>query len=242
MLSVRGNPVGGDVRLMRRDRVLLGKLAQARWLTTNQVADLCFPDVSVECARRRLRLLGKDHYIASVQSNPMAEAMHSLGRVGRDVLVKRGWPSALRLERALPTNLEHFIGINDIRVACERSARSDGFAIGFFFACWELHQQGWRYRLIPDAACHVECRGRSCTLLFEYDRASETLPYIARTKFKLYAAGLEGLSFSLVLVADTARRLEQLREHASRYMESATFSCILHETLRSSWGLAPYVS
>ena len=229
------------MRLTQRDRLLLGKLAQARWLTTTQVAELCFPEVSVEMARRRLRLLGKNHYVFSSQINQMAEALHSLGSAGRDVLVARGWQGTIRLERALPKNLEHFVGINDIRVACERSARCEGLKVGFFFACWELQQRGWKYTVIPDAACHVERQGTSLTVLFEYDRGKETMQYIVRTKLKPYARGFEGFPFSLLLVVvESPERLDQLREHASQFMEPAMFSCILHETLKNSWDLTQY--
>ena len=173
----------------------------------------------------------------------MAEALHSLGPKGREVLGARGWRRTIRLERAPPKNLEHFVGINDIRVAVEQSARCDGITVGFFFACWELQRWGWRHAVIPDAACHVEQSGRSHTVLFEYDRGEESPGYVVRTKFKPYVQGFEGFPFSLVVVVvETAERLEQLRDYATRHVEPEKFSFILHETLMDSWSLSQWIS
>ena len=56
--------------------------SRARWLTTTQVAALCFAGLTPEMARRRIRLLREARYIRSVQSNGMAEALHTLGPRG----------------------------------------------------------------------------------------------------------------------------------------------------------------
>src|SRR2546427_10842145 len=124
------------MRLTPRDRKLLLKLAAARWLSTRQVASLLFSNVTLEMARRRLRLLGESRYVFSWQHNSMAEALHSLDAKGKNFLKEKGWRFPMKLERVPPKNLDHFVGINDIRVAGERSAQSDGAAIGFFDAVW----------------------------------------------------------------------------------------------------------
>ncbi len=197
------------------------KLGAARWLTTKQIAELCFPDVSLEMARRRLRLLGEGSYVFSRQTNQMAEALHSLGPKGKELLPERGWKRPIRLERVPPKNLDHFLGINAIRVAVEKSTEREGIELGFFFASWELQQQGWALRLIPDAACQIGQPGKSATIVFEYDRGEESAAYVVRTKFKPYAEGLQGFPFSSVLVVvDTAGRLEQLGAVIERYIAS----------------------
>src|SRR5437667_2119348 len=162
------------MRLTVRDRKLLAKLAAARWLSTRQVWALLFSNVTPEMARRRLRLMNENRYVFSWQHNSMAEALHALDAKGKDFLKEQGWGFPVKLERVPPKNLEHFMGINDIRVAVERSVQSDGIHIGFFYACWELQLRGWSHALIPDAACHIERRESSLTVLFEYDRGRET--------------------------------------------------------------------
>src|SRR5439155_5120408 len=220
------------MRLSVRDRKLLAKLAAARWLSTRQVAALLFSNVSLEMARRRLRLLCENRYVFSYQHNQMAEALHRLDAKGREFLKERGWEYAVKLERMPPKNLEHFLGINDIRVAVERSARSDGMTIGFFYACWELQQRGWAYALIPDAACHIERQGSSATVLFEYDRGQESPEYVARTKFVPYARGLDGFPVSLVAtVSETPERSEQLRANVCRDGDAEKFVCLDGDTL-----------
>src|SRR5439155_4074576 len=128
------------MRLTARDRKLLLKLAAARWLSTKQVAALLFSNVTPEMARRRLRLMNENRYVFSWQHNSMTEALHSLNIKGKDFLKEKGWGLPIKLERVPPKNLEHFMGINDIRIAVERSAQSEGIRMGFFYACWELQQ------------------------------------------------------------------------------------------------------
>ena len=231
------------MRVTVRDRKLLAKLAAARWLSTRQVAALLFSNVSLEMARRRLRLLCENRYAFSWQHNSMAEALHSLDVKGREFLKERGWEYAVKLERVPPKNLEHFLGINDIRVAVERCASSNGISIGFFYACWELQQRGWASAVIPDAACHLERAGASATLLFEYDRGQESAGYVQRTKFRPYARGLDGFPFSLVIVvADSDARVEELRECALEE-DSGKFVFLRRDTFFSpSWSLEPWIS
>lgn len=204
------------LRVTPRDEGVLTDLAGARWLTTTQIHTLRFSKVSVEMARRRLRALRKTGHVFTTQANRMAEALHSLGPQGRELLRKRGWPDALRLERRPPKNLEHFLGINDIRVAVERSARSTGLTVSFFFASWELQQHGWEWPIIPDAVCLIESEGGELTIAFEYDRGEES-PEIIKTKFRRYDAGLPDLPIArVVMIADTQARMKQLRSYASR--------------------------
>lgn len=224
------------MRLTERDRRLLAKLAAARWLTTRQVAALCFPAGTLEPARRRLRMLGEKRYVFSSQTNHMAAALHSLGPKGRELLVERGWTRPISLERVPPKNLEHFLGVNDIRVAVERSAMRDGMELGFFYASWELQQHGWTHAVIPDAACHLARNGRSATILFEYDRGTETPRYVVQAKLRPYAHGLDGFPFCQVLVVvETDERLEQLREYAASHMEPEKLFFVTLETLTGSW-------
>ena len=231
------------MRLTMRDRKLLAKLAAARWLSTRQVRALLFSNVTLGMARRRLRLLGEARYVFSWQHNSMAEALHTLDAKGKEFLKERGWGFPVKLERAPPKNLEHFMGINDIRVAVERSAESDGITIGFFYACWELQQRGWAYGVIPDAACHVERGASSLTLLVEYDRGQESPEYVSRTKFARYAQGLDGFPFAMVvIVSDSEERLEQLRERARRIQDAEKFVFVLREAvLEPSWSVSQWL-
>ncbi len=220
------------MRVTKRDVELLLALRAARWLSTRQVGELCFSGTSLEMARRRLRLLRSGKYVRSCQSNSMAQALHTLGPAARDLLRSEG-ASAFRLERTPPKNLEHFTGINDIRIAMERCAKKGCFEISFFFACWELQQQSWPHRIIPDAVCALE-RGDAepVTVLFEYDRGEESSAYVLRTKFRPYTSGLKGFPFAkVIIVADEKGRMEQLRSAAELSGKDGLFGFILLKDL-----------
>jgi hypothetical protein len=213
-------------------------LAVSRWLSTAQVHACSFPGVTIRVLHRRLRLLRTEGYIHSVRAHPMAEALHALGPKGRSELLERGWQRPMTTERSAPRNLEHFLGINDIRIAVERSAGKDPLvAIRFFYACWELQQRGWAYAVIPDAALRVERAGRSATVLFEYDRNQESAEYVFRTKFQRYDQGLDGFPFSqVVTVVDSVNRLEQLREYTARRLPgSDKFVFLTRQAILETW-------
>ena len=223
--------------LTERDRQVLRYLAAARWLSTRQVAALSFPGVSHGMACRRLRLLRRARFIRSVQENSMMEALHTLGVRGREMLRESGYERPIAPERLPPVNRRHFLGINDIRVAVLRSAQHDAVALGYFFASWELHERGWPYGMIPDAACQAEHGGTTKTAVFEYDRATEGAAYVIDRKFKRYAEGLGDFRFSeVVTVVESERRLEQLAAHAPAKATNVRFSFLLHAAL-ARWSL-----
>src|SRR5438046_6337776 len=128
----------------------------------------------------------------------MAEALHTLGPHGRDLLSEER-AQVMRLERALPRNISHLTGINQIRIAVERSVRMDGITLRFFFASWELQANGWNLPLIPDATCRVERGATTATAMFEYDRGEERPSYLL-PKLARYRAGLAGFPFSRVVI------------------------------------------
>jgi hypothetical protein len=242
LLPLRRDRTGAPMKVTDRDRRMIIKLAAARWLTTTQVSELCFSGLSLEMARRRIRLLREVRYVRSVRSNAMAEAIHTLGPHSPE-LIGRERAQRIRLERVLPRNLAHLVGINDIRVAVERGADAHGITLGFFFASWELQAHGWKLPLIPDAACRVE-RGRtSVTALFEYDRGEERPSYLLRTKFARYRGGLSGFPFSrVIIVAETAELRDRLQAYCGKHLPSPLFSFVGKEVLMHPWSIAELLS
>jgi len=226
------------MRLTNRDRRLIMKIAAGRWLTTAQIAALCFRGVSLEMTRRRLRLLRMARYLRSSRAHEMAEAIHTLGPRGLEVASPQGRLVAPRGERALPRNLEHLIGVNDIRVAVERSADIQGTTVAFFFAAWELQAHGWNLPVIPDAVCRVQQGARSATAAFEYDRGEERPSYLVRSKFPRYRQGFHGFPFSrVVFVAETSALRNRLEAYAAAHCPDPRFSFIARPTLSTSWSV-----
>jgi protein involved in plasmid replication-relaxation len=188
----RDDEVAGamKVRLTERCTDLLRLLRAARWLTTGQVRRRFFPHTTVDAVHKRLRKLTEATYLKMVREHRMTEALFTLGPEAKRVLERTG-AEEIVLERQPPKQLDHFIGINDLRIAAEGSAH-----LGYFFACWELPGLGWSQAIIPDAVFSLAHR----TFAVEFDRGKEGIRYFMRTKLAAYLHGLEGFPLAAVLV------------------------------------------
>ena len=124
--------------------------------------------------------------------------MFTLGPEGKRLLEREGGASVV-LERSLPKQREHLIGINDVRIAAERTPD-----LRYFFAAWELPGTGWQHTIVPDAIFRIG----ECTIALEYDRGLETLRYFVGSKIGTYRRGLLGLELAgiLIVVDSEARR------------------------------------
>jgi hypothetical protein len=176
-------------------------LRAARWLTTGQVHRRFFPRATADAARKRLRKLAESGYLAMVRQHRMGEALFTLGPEGKRAL-ERGGAEEVVMERTPPKQLEHFTGINDVRIAAELAG-----SLAYFFAHWELPGVGWRHPVIPDAVFSM-C-GK--TFAMEFDRGVESVRFFVRTKIAHYRRGLAGFPLAAVLViADRKARAVSL--------------------------------
>ena len=169
---------------------LLRLLSAARWLTTGQIHRRFFAGATADAARKRLRKLTAGEYLVMVREGRMDEALFTLGRAGKRVLeTARAAPVAL--ERRPPTQREHFLAVNDVRIAAELAG-----SLSYFFAYWELPGLGWRHPLIPDAVFRM----RDKTFAVEFDRGVEGIRFFVETKITAYRRGLDGLPLAAILV------------------------------------------
>src|SRR5437899_6821594 len=197
-----------NLRLSERDLRVLAKCAVSKWLTTSQLQRLYFPDVTPDAARKSLRRLSHAEYLISFRENPMAEALYAIGPKAKALLATKGLE--VELCRTPPGQVEHLIGINDVRIAVE----AEPSRVAYFFAFWELTQFQWEHALIPDAVFALKHPHRR-TFLMEYDRGNETREQLSR-KFLAYGQGLSGFPFDVVvLVTDTPERLVTVRRHCA---------------------------
>jgi protein involved in plasmid replication-relaxation len=198
-----------NVRLSERDVRVVSKCALSKWLTTGQLARLYFPKVTPDAVRKSLRRLVEAGYLVVHREHQMAEALHGLGPKGKAHLEAKG--VAAEVTRKPPRQIEHMLGINDVRVAVEvRPAQ-----VAYFFASWELPGLGWVHPVIPDAVMGLRLPERR-TFLVEYDRGTETLPTFVG-KLRGYEGGLSGIPFrALLLMTDTDSRLETLARHVRK--------------------------
>jgi hypothetical protein len=219
-----------SIRISERDRRVMVKCAVARWLTTGQLQRLCFRGVSADAARKSLRRLAENGYLVLHREHSMAEALHGLGPKGKAALAAKGF--AAEASREPPRQLEHLIGINDIRIAAETSRHR----VLYCFASWELQGLGWAHPVIPDLVAGMQCPERK-VFFFEYDRSTEGLATLAK-KFRLYEGGIPGVSLAaLVVVADSDRRLGTLaRKIPELAGEWPVVGCVLSELAASGMG------
>jgi len=195
-----------SVRLSERDIRVVSKCAVSKWLTTGQLARLYFPKVTPDAVMKSLRRLVEAGFLVTHREHRMAEALHGLGPKGKALLEAKG--VSAEVTRRPPRQIEHMVGINDLRVAVEVGP----LRVAYFFAAWELPGLGWVHPVIPDAIVGLHIPERR-TFLVEYDRGTETLPTLVG-KLRGYEGGLTGVPFrALLLVADTVARLETLTRH-----------------------------
>jgi hypothetical protein len=198
-----------NVRLSERDVRVVSKCAVSKWLTTGQLARLFFPTVTRDAVSKSLRRLAEAGYLAVHREHQMSEALHGLGPKGKALLEAKGM--TVEATRQPPRQIEHMVGINDLRVAVEAGP----LQVAYFFASWELPGLGWVHPVIPDAVVGLRLPERR-TFLMEYDRGTETLPTLVR-KLRAYESGLSGIPFrALLLVTDTDSRLGTLARHVRK--------------------------
>ncbi len=216
------------MRLTKRCRELLSMLRAARWLTTRQVHRRFFPGATLDAARKRLRKLSDAGYLTRFREHRMSEALFALGAEGKRVLEKSGVAEVV-LERKPPTQREHFVGINDLRIAAELTG-----GLSYFFGYWELPGVGWRYQVIPDAVLSM----RNTAFAAEFDRGVESVRFFKKTKVVFYRRGLEGFPVAAVLIiADRKARMESLARGIPNEHGHFLFSTI--DAVRKRGLLAP---
>src|SRR6266496_5725826 len=171
------------MRLTIRDKDIVRKLQRCKWLTTSQIQRAFFPGVSLDPVRKRMRKLAHAKYLRSYRRHRMSEMLHGLGKP--------------------PKQIEHLVGINDIRLAAEEDAPD------FFYGYWELPAFGWDYPIVPDAVCKVG----DTVYLVEYDTGTETFTQL-QTKFARYDCF--DFTYALFLCAETEKRLLKLKTLANQ--------------------------
>src|SRR5258708_17572387 len=198
-----------NARLTDRDLRMLVKCAICRWLTTGQIQRLYFPKATLNAVQKRLRKLSDAGYLRSYREHPTAEALHALGPKGKPLVEEKGVEASVSSE--VPQQLEHLLGVNEIRIAVETSA----VQVAYFFAYWQLSDTGWSHGVIPDAVFAVRAPERH-TFVIEYDRSTETLTKLLQ-KLRSYDSGLTGFPFEAVLiVTERTRRVELLSREVCR--------------------------
>jgi Replication-relaxation len=215
------------MRLTPRCLDLLKLLRTARWLSTSQIQRRFFPRATPDAVRKRLRKLTAGRYLTIFRRDRMSQALFTIGPEGKRILDTAG--IGVDLERTPPKQLEHFMGVNDLRIAAELAGN-----LKYFYAAWELPRIGWQHTIIPDGLVAFGSK----VFALEFDRGVEGLQFFLKTKMTAYQRGLDGLPLDAVLiVADRASRLTALRRAIGTHYGRVLFASL--EQIRGEGFLAP---
>jgi hypothetical protein len=143
----RSKPRKKNLILMQRDVAALEELYHHRTISSSQLAKLCFPDISYETARKRLRRLQQSGFMGAASSNRMEgrgrpELIYFLSTAGAKILEQNQGISWESVPTGPPHlyHKEHFLRLVDIRLALE-TAEKNGVISGLE---WSSGREFWR--------------------------------------------------------------------------------------------------
>lgn len=171
------------IRLNSRDKKIFWSCAVCQVLTTSQVQRWHFAGASANTVQKRIRKLVEAGYLSTVETRVCKENLVILGKEGERHLKQAGWKQELKNE--IPKDLEHHLGVVDIRIAVDQGLTNPfGMKIRYFYAYWELGRFQWSYAVIPDAIFSLR-NDFTLQVAVEFDRNTETMDVFAK-KLLLY--------------------------------------------------------
>lgn len=199
-------------KLTSRDRQILWSCGVSQVLTTSQILRWHFGSTSLRNVQKRLQKLVEAGFLNVIETRVCTDNLVLLGKEGQAELQKTGWKVELRQEA--PKDLEHHLGVVDIRIALDRSLRAlPGMQLRYCYTYWELGQFAWSYPIIPDMIFSLR-NAYTLQAAVEFDRKTEMLNVFAK-KLLQYRLLLERHPLSTILVVaekdeDAERLVEEL--------------------------------
>jgi hypothetical protein len=195
-------------KLTSRDRNILWSCAVSQALTTAQIQRWHFGTTSLRNVQKRLQKLAEAGFLNVIETRVCTDNLVLLGREGQAELQKTGWK--VELKKEAPKDLEHHLGVVDIRIALDRNLQAmPGMHLRYCYAYWELGQFAWSYPIIPDMVFSF----RNAYILqaaVEFDRKTEMLNVFTK-KLLQYRLLLQRHPLSTVMiVAEKDEDLERL--------------------------------
>jgi Replication-relaxation len=184
-------------KLTSRDRNILWSCGVSQVLTTSQILRWHFGSTSLRNVQKRVQKLVAAGFLKVIETRVCTDNLVLLGREGQAELQKTGWKVELRQEA--PKDLEHHLGVVDIRIALDRSLPAlPGMRLRYCYAYWELGRFAWSYPVIPDLIFSLR-NAYAIQAAVEFDRKTEMLNVFAK-KLLQYRLLLERHPLSTVLV------------------------------------------
>jgi hypothetical protein len=196
-----------SVEITGRDLQLLQTLKAAGWLTTRQIQNHFFPGKSANAVCKRLRKLVAGKYLGIVRRSSTECAFYRLASQGKLALSEylNLEPEEITITTQLPRKLNHFMGINDLRLAFGQLNGERGVKLVSFISERELslyrHDPAENsnvlprllqsYRIIPDALARIRITNqegaRDIDVAIEFDAGTEHTGFFGKTKVVQYA-------------------------------------------------------
>jgi len=197
-------------KLTNRDMQILWSCGVSQVLTTSQIQRWHFGSTCLRNVQKRLQKLVEAGFLNVIETRVCTDNLVLLGKVGHAELQKTGWKAELRQEA--PKDLQHHLGVVDIRIALDRSLPAlPGMQLRYCYAYWELGQFAWSYPVIPDMIFSLR-NAFTLQAAVEFDRKTEMLSVFAK-KLLQYRLLLERHPLSTVLV------VAEKEEDAERLVE-----------------------
>jgi len=195
-------------KLTSRDRNILWSCGVSQVLTTSQILRWHFGSTSLRNVQKRLQKLVEAGFLKVIETRVCTDNLVLLGREGQAELQKNGWKVELRQEA--PKDLEHHLGVVDIRIALDRSLPTlPGMRLRYCYTYWELGQFAWTHPIIPDVVFSLR-NAYTLQVAVEFDRKTEMLNVFAN-KLLQYQMLLRLHPISTVIVvAEKDADLERL--------------------------------
>ncbi len=196
-------------KLTSRDRQILWSCGVSQVLTTAQIQRWHFGSTSLRNVQKRLQKLAEAGFLSITRTRVCTDNLVLLGREGQAELQRTGWKVELRKEA--PKDLEHHLGVVDIRIALDRGPTLPGMRLRYCYAYWELGQFAWSYPIVPDMIFSLR-NAYTIQAAVEFDRKTETLKVFAQ-KLLQYRLVLRRHPLSTVMVvAEKDADLERLEQ------------------------------
>jgi hypothetical protein len=252
--------VGHNVTLLTpRDVRLFQKLNAAGWLTSRQIRDYFFCGKSTNAVCKRLRKLSAGGYIASARTSSTESGLYRLSGGGRLALVEqtRCGESNVIIPNQLPRKLNHFIGINELRLRFETGMQGSPAQLLFFFSERELGRYAVEggitadpivrlaraHGIIPDAIARIKTQPSQLpvNLFIEYDEGTEHATFFGRTKVRQYSnlfskeRGQLDRGRVLTFARSIKRVISLMRQTLREHARADLFYFALIEKLSGSW-------
>ena len=228
------------LQIQDRDISILQEIAACRFLSMNQIADLCFGG-NREAARKRLQKLVRAGILDAMRIGMRSSVFQMTSRVSALRPIRKEFGQTRQKTAISFASIDHELAIRDFRAALIRDAMKNRIVVYEFSI--ESHQLAFKvngFVIRPDGFFQVGLDDRAFRFFFEVDTGAEPLHVLSkrlcgdrsynRSKtHRLHRKSLhQNSAFRVLFIFKTERRCNS----ALKYFRDAGFN---HFVLCSTW-------